>query len=117
MHFYSTAFCVSLEIPCVSKQISRGSQIDRKMLQIQGYGWKSGFSLVDTINTSSVNLGSVPSFFGECVKPSKHGFVPLFIEEPAVTTYQCGCWINIVTLQKVKIFISNFVQALPGIGD
>ena len=30
-------------------------------------------------------------FFGVCVKPSKHGFVPLFIEEPAVTTYQCGC--------------------------
>ena len=61
--------------------------------------------------------GSVPSFFGECVKPSKHGFVPLFIEEPAVTSYQCGCGINIVTLQEVKIFISNFVQALPGIGD
>ena len=92
MHFHSTAFCVSLEIPCVSKQISRGSQIDRKMLQIQGYGWKSGFSLADTFNTSSVDLGSVPSFFGECVKPSKHGFVPLlFIEEPALTTYQCGC--------------------------
>ena len=56
-------------------------------------------------------------FFGECVKPSKHGFVPLFIEKPAVTSYQCGCGINIVTLQEVKIFISNFVQALPGIGD
>ena len=26
-----------MEIPCVSKQISRRSQIDRMMLQVQGY--------------------------------------------------------------------------------
>ena len=58
-----------MEIPCVSKQISRRSQIDRMMLQVQGYETMPSpptdlvFSQIAShIITLFEILGSVPPF-------------------------------------------------------